>query len=130
MSLGILVVEDDTDARETLVLLLTAFGHRARGECDVASARAAIDEGSFDLLLVDYTLPDGSGADVARAVGGVGQASRPLVVGLTGWSASHLSAEERSLFDRVAQKPIRSEQLKELLSEAERRRAAAPRSPA
>lgn len=127
MPLDILVVEDDTDARETLVLLLRAFGHEAEGSPDVASARVAIERDAFDLLLVDYTLPDGTGSDVARAVSELERARRPYVVGLTGWSASHMAPADRAAFDHVAQKPIRSDQLKEILCEAAARRDQAPK---
>lgn len=126
MSLGILVVEDDTDARETLVLLLRALGHRAEGCADVASARSALAARTFDLALIDYTLPDGNGAEVARSARAIERSPRPYVVGLTGWAASQMEEGERACFDRVAQKPIRSEQLKELIREATARREPGP----
>lgn len=116
MALRILVVEDDADARETLVMLLCALGHDADGREDVASARAALEGGAFDLTLIDYTLPDGTGADVAR-VARAGE-PRPLVVGLTGWAPSHMSPEDREAFDRLAQKPIDTDRLRRLLEEA------------
>jgi DNA-binding NarL/FixJ family response regulator len=49
---------------------------------DVRSATAALDEARPNVVLADYHLPDGTGADLARAV----RASRPLtaIVVLTG----------------------------------------------
>ncbi len=116
MALRILVVEDDTDARETLVMLLATLGHEADGREGVASARAAMEDRAFDLVLIDYTLPDGTGADVARSARA--RERRPLLVGLTGWAPSHMSQGDRDAFDRLAQKPIDAAGLKRILAEA------------
>jgi DNA-binding response OmpR family regulator len=57
---SVLFVEDDVDLREELSEYLGACGYRVRGVGSVAEAETALVE-SFDLLLLDINLPDGSG---------------------------------------------------------------------
>ncbi|MDB5295582.1 MAG: multi-sensor hybrid histidine kinase, partial [Phycisphaerales bacterium] len=56
--LRVLLVEDNEPTLRVLTRLLEGLGHR------VAAARG----GTFDLLLSDVGLPDGSGLDLMRAV--------------------------------------------------------------
>ena len=67
-SIRILVVEDDLDTARALYLLLTRAGHTVK---TASTASAAISAGlseHFDLLLCDFGLPDGTGADVLRKI--------------------------------------------------------------
>ena len=61
----ILLVEDDTDLRDELAEYLTGCGYRVQGVGSVQAAEAALGE-SFDLLLLDINLPDGSGLELCR----------------------------------------------------------------
>ena len=60
-SASILVVEDDTDVRELLVLLLTNEGHRVIAAGDGVGALALLDGGPVrpNLVIADYNLPNG-----------------------------------------------------------------------
>jgi len=67
-----LVVEDDRAALDALLDLVEHEGFSVRGETTLSEARRAIKERAPDLLLVDLTLPDGSGLDMiddANAIG-------------------------------------------------------------
>ncbi|MBQ7300243.1 MAG: response regulator transcription factor [Clostridia bacterium] len=64
----ILLVEDDTALREGLVTALQSDSFTIRAAADLASARRILREHSFDLLLLDVNLPDGSGIDLCREV--------------------------------------------------------------
>ena len=46
----------------------------------VAAAKEAIAGGGFDVILVDYDLPDGKGTDVVRAIRGRGFRGRVIAV--------------------------------------------------
>ena len=63
----ILLVEDDGDIAAGLVYSLEAEGHSARHSPDCAGALTALAGEGFDLLLLDLSLPDGSGYDIFRA---------------------------------------------------------------
>jgi PAS domain S-box-containing protein len=66
--LRLLVVEDHADTAHTLARLLRGAGFAVSVAADVASALAAIERESFDVLISDLGLPDGSGNDVMRAL--------------------------------------------------------------
>jgi PAS domain S-box-containing protein len=68
-SLHILLVEDHADTAEAMADLLRLSGHQVTVAGSVAEALAAAEGGngaSFDLVLSDLGLPDGSGQDLMR----------------------------------------------------------------
>jgi len=60
----ILVVDDHEDTRDALKRLLRRKGYVVEVAHDVASALQVACAGSFDLLISDIGLPDGSGVDL------------------------------------------------------------------
>ncbi len=64
----ILIVDDEDSARTTLSLLLTKRGHRVAQADGVGAARALLEEQTFDLVITDLRLGDGTGLDVLRTV--------------------------------------------------------------
>ena len=62
--LDILLVEDHLDTAKVMARLLRNGGHTVRLAHSVAAAREIAREWSFDLLISDLGLPDGSGLDV------------------------------------------------------------------
>lgn len=62
----ILYVEDNAFVRQSYAELLANPERRIVCVADGAGARQALREQSFDLLITDINLPDGSGLDVAR----------------------------------------------------------------
>jgi len=64
----ILVVDDEGSARSTLALLLRKRGHRVAEAAGVTDAVKALTDDTFDLIVTDLRMPDGTGLDVLRAV--------------------------------------------------------------
>ena len=64
----LLLVEDHADTVRMLTRLLTNAGFIVVSASDVASALAAAERETFDVLISDLGLPDGSGNDVMRAL--------------------------------------------------------------
>jgi DNA-binding response OmpR family regulator len=64
----ILLVEDDLSLIEGLEFSLTKNGFRVEVARTVKDAVAALKNPSYDLLLIDLGLPDGSGFDICRKV--------------------------------------------------------------
>ena len=62
----VLLVEDHADTRSMLSKLLTSFGCIVTAASSVKEAVDAAEKQSFDLLLSDIGLPDGSGIDVMK----------------------------------------------------------------
>lgn len=64
----ILIVEDDSTLRNGLVTALQSDSLTVQAVDDLVSARRILRERSFDLLLLDVNLPDGSGIALCREV--------------------------------------------------------------
>lgn len=64
----ILLVEDDTSLIDGLEYTLVKNGFDVRVAQTVQEALALFDQDTFDLLLLDLTLPDGTGFDICRSV--------------------------------------------------------------
>ena len=92
--LRILVVEDHADTRRGLELLLVTLDHQVILASDMKTALKALDcQGSFDLLLSDLGLPDGSGWELLGTLARMGR--RPAqAVAMSGFCS--VSDKERS----------------------------------
>ena len=60
----ILIIEDDLTFSQILEGFLTRHKHEVQVTHDVKNSLVLLDQLNFDLLLVDYRLPDGTGLDV------------------------------------------------------------------
>jgi DNA-binding NtrC family response regulator len=69
MSKGsILVVDDETEIREGLEMLLASEGYGVSSAETGAGGLAKLEEHPFDLLLLDVSLPDRNGLDMLREI--------------------------------------------------------------
>ncbi|MBL9204488.1 MAG: response regulator [Opitutaceae bacterium] len=66
---NLIVVEDDPTARAMLGAWLHTEGFRYELHPDAASARPALAERSFDLMICDVELPDTTGPELAASLG-------------------------------------------------------------
>jgi len=64
----ILLIEDDPDLREMLHDSLEQAGHHVDAVADIRSARNRLDNQPFDLVLLDWMLPDASGLQWLRSL--------------------------------------------------------------
>ena len=68
--LKLLIIEDDADQRELIKETLEEhFGAGTVAEAANAREGLAHDLGSFDLILADYNLPDGTGMELLEKIG-------------------------------------------------------------
>ncbi len=103
----VLVVEDNPDARETLVLLLESWGHWVAQAEDGEAAVALAARETLDVALIDVGLPRMDGYAVARALRAIPACRQLRLVALTGYSRE----EDRRLahesgFDAYLVKPV------------------------
>jgi DNA-binding response OmpR family regulator len=68
----ILLVEDHLDVRLLLEHVLLGAGYAADIAATLAQARALLGSASYDLVIADARLPDGSGIDIADAAKSMG----------------------------------------------------------
>jgi signal transduction histidine kinase/ActR/RegA family two-component response regulator len=122
--LRILVVEDHGDTAEMIVEILELDGHAVHTAGDVAGARELIARSTFDLLLSDLGLPDGSGLDLLRDLRARGH--MVPAVALSGYGMDRDIQRSRAAgFDAHVVKPIDVDRLLETIHTvaAVRRRA-------
>jgi DNA-binding response OmpR family regulator len=77
---SVLVVEDDENLRVVLRDNLEEEGYRVTDAASAAAARAAIDGGRYDLVILDVMLPDGDGYALCRELRAAGNKARVLML--------------------------------------------------
>jgi two-component system response regulator AtoC len=116
-SLSALVVDDDRDFRESMALLVEREGFAVRQADSVASARKLLSEAPADIVLIDLSLPDGDGLDLARDEG----AAPAAFVVITGNASidSAVDALRRGALDYLT-KPVDRPRIQSVLAHVAR----------
>jgi len=78
----VMVLDDDTQVRETLESLVRRMGHGCEGVATLAQGRQRLEQGGVDVLFLDVRLPDGNGLDLLASIHSL--AHPPEVIILTG----------------------------------------------
>lgn len=117
--LDVLVVDDSDPARELAVATITSLGCSAVSTATAEAARALVRDRRFDLVLMDYRLLGVDGITAARElrrdVATVGRAI--TIVLLTADAFVEAREDEKdSPVDLIVRKPLRREQLRDLLA--------------
>ena len=117
--LQVLVVDDNTDAAESLGVLLDIEGHAAHIAHNGAEALQIAREHPLDVVFLDIGLPDMSGYDVAKRLRLLPALQQTLLVALTGWGTQDDRQRTREAgFDRHLTKPAELPAVEELLRAA------------
>jgi len=64
----ILVVDDEPRLRKTLAMIIHGAGYQTTGAGDAYSALKALSETDFDLLILDWQLPDLDGVTLLKEI--------------------------------------------------------------
>ena len=113
----VLIADDNTDAAESLSLLLQMAGHVTHTVADGLAAVAACAEFQPDVALLDIGMPGLNGYDVAKRLRADSSHAGMLLVALTGWGFDENRQQARQAgFDRYFTKPIDPDALLELLA--------------
>jgi len=114
---GILAVDDNCDAADSLAMLLQALGvKKTHVAYDGRSALESVHEHHPSIVLLDVGMPDMDGFEVARRIRENPETRDILLIALTGWS--HEEDRRRSKeagFDYHLVKPVEIDALQELL---------------
>ena len=117
--LSIVVIEDNHDSGDMLGLWLQNLGHRVRIARTGADGVALVRAERPDVVLCDIGLPGMDGREVCRQILGLGIATPPLMVALTGWGADVDRRGTRDAgFAHHLVKPVELDKLRKLLSGA------------
>ena len=113
--LRILLVEDHPDAARIMAILLRMAGHQVEHAGSVAAAKELLEKGSYDLLLSDLGLPDGSGYDLMREIRAKGNGMPGIALSGYGTAEDIQRSREAGFAEHVV-KPVRFGALQESLA--------------
>jgi signal transduction histidine kinase len=124
----ILIVDDSTDNRESLEMLLAGDGNEVRTSEDGSSALAVAAAFEPDIVLLDIRMPGMDGYEVARRLRDQPHGRRAMLVAVTGWGQPEHRERSRSAgFDGHLTKPLEYDALCRLVqSLSERARSREP----
>ncbi len=114
MEIRILVVEDDELQREVLVRLLDAHDYTVERAVDGLEALRMIKAGTYDIVLMDLSMPEVNGMAAAKLIGEMThEAVRPKIIALTSNVELLTSGaiDGAQFFDAVEQKPWKPQKL-------------------
>ena len=115
--MNVLFVDDHIACADMFADIAKGLGHRACVAHDAVSALRRCSEETFDLILMDISLPDGDGRDVCCELRRSTHAQKTRIVALTG-HADLKGSSCMSDFDGCIVKPIAMQALEDLLGTA------------
>lgn len=121
----LLVVEDDTTFSLMLESFLQKKGHQADLRNDVKSGIRAVKEKAYDMLLLDYRLPDGNGLQVLEASRESGQQLPAVIMTSFNDVRTAVKAIRSGALDYIT-KPVNPDELLMVLNEALQRKTSKP----
>src|SRR6478672_13600352 len=92
---NVLVVDDDIAMCLILHRMLSDEQYQVQTSQSVADALGAIEQKPFDVYVMDYKLPDGSGLDVAECIRSKGSEA-PIIL-MSGYHASAVTLRAEKL---------------------------------
>jgi two-component system phosphate regulon response regulator OmpR len=124
----ILVVDDDARLRALLQRFLTEQGFRVSTAENAATARAALADMAFDLLVLDVMMPGESGLELTAALRAEGQEVPILMLTARGAPDDRIAGLEQGVDDYLA-KPFDPRELALRIRTILRRTTPAPTAP-
>ena len=111
---NILIIDDDPTLTSAIKLVLENEGYNLEAASDSSAALEKVGEKNFDILLVDYNLPDMNGLDLIKNAIDVSPRSVPVLI--TGVSSMDLAFDGMRLgvHDYLV-KPIDYDELKKII---------------
>src|SRR5579883_2025757 len=113
----VLIVDDNTDAAQTLSMLMEISGHVVQLCYDGLSALKECETFLPEVVLLDIGLPGLDGLEVARRLRAMNLSPRPMLVALTGYGqAEDVRRSREAGFDHHLVKPADPQTLTALLA--------------
>jgi two-component system, chemotaxis family, CheB/CheR fusion protein len=115
---GVLIVDDNMDAAETLRLLMLALGgNNVRTASNGVEALEIGAQLHPEIVLLDLSMPGMDGYELAQHIRAQEWGRRALLVALTGWGQEqHRRRSKEAGFDRHLTKPANAEALRAVLN--------------
>ena len=114
--ISVLVIDDDSDSRELLCVMLEACGATVRVVSSARGAIVACDQARPHVIVSDLAMPDNDGYTFLRALRTRAACSGVPAIAVTGYT-QHRDRALAEGFDDVLFKPVQAEVLCELVSQ-------------
>ena len=116
--LRFLVVDDNEDIRDVFCRLVERAGHVASTAYDGQDAVETLERESFDVMLLDLTMPRMTGVEVVRWLRDRPDVAPDLrIVVISAWAGENRAVLQELGITTVMQKPLRIQQLTDLIAE-------------
>ena len=117
MSITVLIVDDEENARQNIGRFLVSRGYEIREAANLAEAKQAIFHEDIDIVLLDVQLPDGYGPSLLEDM--VVLSMRPPVILITAFGDIEMAVEAmKNGAHDFLQKPIQLTQLEKSIQRA------------
>jgi DNA-binding NtrC family response regulator len=117
MSLTILIVDDEKNARENIAAFLVKKGNEVLEAGTIKAAKKILTEGSADIVLLDVELPDGLGTALLEET--ASDPARPPIILITAHGDIDMAVEAmKNGAQDFLQKPIKFERLEKSIGRA------------
>lgn len=111
-----LVIDDDASVLRNFKRLLVEDGYEVLGVKTGKEALAEVNQRCFDLMLIDFKLPDMDGTDLVEKMGNKAKGAVKLMI--TGFPTIEASIRALDLgIDSFVEKPVKSEDLLALINQ-------------
>jgi DNA-binding NtrC family response regulator len=118
MSVTILIIDDEENARANIGQFLTARGYEVLGAATLAEGRESVRRGNADIILLDVNLPDGYGPDLLEETAAL--PVRPPVILITAYGDVEMAVDAmKNGAHDFLQKPIQLAQLQKSIQRAQ-----------
>lgn len=114
---NILLIEDDTTFSQLLLGFLKKHGHQTEAKYTVKQGIRSLEEKPYDLLLLDYRLPDGNGLEVLAAANEKKRGLPAIIMTSINDVRTAVKAMRLGAFDYIT-KPVNPDELLLVLNEA------------
>ena len=116
--LRFLVVDDNEDIRDVFCRLVERAGHVASTAYDGQDAVDTLERERFDVMLLDLTMPRMTGVEVVRWLRDRPDVAPALrIVVISAWAGENRAVLQELGITTVMQKPLRIQQLTDLIAE-------------
>ncbi|MCW5878066.1 MAG: sigma-54-dependent Fis family transcriptional regulator [Anaerolineales bacterium] len=117
MSLSVLIVDDEKNARENIAAVLAENDYEVSEAENIQAARKALQEGSADVILLDVELPDGLGTSLLEETSRM--PNRPPIIIITAHGDIEMAVEAmKNGAHDFLQKPLKFERLEQSIQRA------------
>lgn len=117
MGNSVLVIDDDPDICELVSMALSKKGYAVRAAMSGEQGITMAGESMPDMVLLDNTLPDIEGKDVARRIKEIDGDKKAIIVMMTGKEASK-SEIDTTLYSGCLKKPFKLSDMVEFVEKA------------